>query len=195
MPVFIKDVRNELKSGADKVKTHTPPSYISRNVLKYPKLKVTKLTQAGDLSAKTLTFSCIVASENPKRKGSRPNYKVTIKFHNMIYKEVETPQFNTRLLVSQRKKSKKFVRWHKKPSVKLNPVSLKCQCEDFRHRFEHQLKSEKALIGGPRKYTRKTKPWEQGGYPYANETDKLGYCKHIQSLFHVLKREKKIREV
>lgn len=75
-------------------------------------------------------------------------------------------------------------------------------CADFCHRFGFPIAKAGALAYGiPVPYIRKTPEWTLGNikkweddktgtvkkpYPYANPTDKLGYCKHIHSLLAYL---------
>lgn len=60
------------------------------------------------------------------------------------------------------------------PSIKSNPVGLRCGCQDFRFRFEYPLSLIKSLIGPVRKYTRKTTT-----RPPVNPDNVPGYCKHL----------------
>lgn len=81
-------------------------------------------------------------------------------------------------------------------------------CADFRHKFETPIARAGALaFGTARPYIRKTPEWTLGNikkweddktgevkkpYPYANPTDKLGYCKHIHSFLAYLMDDAKL---
>lgn len=189
MPVLLKNVKKALEADIAKVgKTpdgsykHTPPSIVGRKISKYPKLGVSKFETRPRPGIKSLSYTGLVKSEST---GIR--YKVTIQFHNLVYKDIESKQFFNKAKIG------KVVKYYRTPSVQRNPVTMKCQCQDFRHRFETPLSKAGGLIGGPRKYTRKTSPWPVGR-PSANATDKLGMCKHLSSLLFHLRDKGLIKE-
>lgn len=200
MPVYLKKVKKELESDRNKVGKDkngnfkfVPPSIIGRKVSQYPDLRTSKLNQIARPGIKALDYTAIVASENPK-VSTEPEYKVTVQFFNMVFKEVESKQFSIKSQIgSTVAGGKKSFVYHRRPTFEKNPVKVKCQCLDFRHRFETQLAKSGGLIGGPRKYIRKTPVWPDG-YPFANSTDKLGFCKHIKSLLSTLKEKGLVRE-
>ncbi len=196
MTVKFGQLKKSLKQGgASKKKTHEPPSFVYRDSAQYPDLAIEsrffkirpEFLRNGNKGS--LFFVAVVKSEDPNR-GSRlktknpdvkPAYKVTIKFEDIIFKDVPTEGYDTELKLSSGK-----VKYYKKPNFSRKGVRLKCQCADFRHRFEHQLAKEGALFGPPRKYKRKTQPWKMGGRPYANQTNKIGFCKHVNSFHNFL---------
>jgi len=190
MPVFLKDIKRELESDIGKVGQAAdgsykfePPNIVGRKISKYTKLKVTKVSSTPTFGTNSISYNGLAASESDK--GIK--YKVTIRFHDMQFKDIASKQFSTEA------KMGKVTKYHRIPTVQRNPVMLKCSCQDFRHRFETQLSNASGLVGGPRKYTRKTPPWPIG-YPFANSTNKLGICKHVNSLLFILKDKGLIKE-
>jgi hypothetical protein len=182
MPVFLKKLKRDLQSGKNLKGNYTPPNYISRDVKDYTKLRIEDFDQVARPGIKALDFQGIVTSEHTSPQ-SEPNYKVTIQFHDIVFNDTPQSRVDIKIPIDDKNSIFKYIR---KPSIDKNPVMLRCQCQDFRHRFEHEIAAEDGLIGRPRKYTRKTPPWPVG-YPYANASDKLGYCKHIHSLLFYLK--------
>lgn len=89
-----------------------------------------------------------------------------------------------------------------------NEGTIVKNCADFRHKFETPIaKSGSLAYGTARPYIRKTPEWTLGNikkweddktgdvkkpYPYANPTDKLGYCKHIHSFLAYLMDDAKL---
>lgn len=184
MPVFLKKVKRDLQTGKNLKGNHVPPNYVQRDVKDYPRLKVEGLTQTPRPGIKIMDFSAIVPSQTVAGKA----YKVIVQFHDISFTDQPVSRRDGKL-----KLDSGAIKYFNKPSIDKNPVKLKCQCDDYRHRFEHELHAENGLIGAPRKYTRKTPPWPNG-YPYANATDKMGYCKHIHSLLFHLKGKAIITE-
>lgn len=194
MPVLLKEIKRQLQSDTGKVGKNkdgeykfTPPNIVGRKINKYPKLKVTKLESKPRPGLNVLSYTGLVSSEN--QVGTK--YKVSIDFHDVEYKKLETAQFKNEVTIKSGGKSENL--YHRTMSVAKNPVKLKCQCSDFRHRFETPLARKGGLIGGPRKYTRKTDPWPVGR-PFANSTKKLGICKHIASVLEAIKNDGMLKE-
>ncbi len=198
MAVFLKDVKRELQSDLGSVGKNPdgtykfiPPSIVGRRLRDYTQLRVSKITSNASIVQKMLSFSGLVTSE---QKGSI-RYKVTIQFHEMIFKELKSKQFSQEVTTGRGKNKKTM--FHRIPSIQRNPVMLKCQCKDFQHRFEFPLWFADGLIGAPTPYTRKTDPWNRqgtGGRPSVNSTEKVGICKHVNSLLEVLRSEGLIKE-
>lgn len=190
MPLFLKDIKKILAQDKDKVGRDAdgdykfkPPRIISRRLIDYAKLKVTALEKSLRVGVKIIDFSGIVPSETTVGK----KYRVTVRFNDIMFSDKKNKVF------TQEGKVGEDTVFYKMPTVNGNPVMLKCSCDDFRHRFEHQLADNDALIGAPRKYRRKT-PLYPVGYPYANSTDKVGICKHVYSMVDFLKRQGHIKE-
>ena len=190
MPVFLKELKRELQSDRSKVGKdasgnykQTPPNVIGRLVRKYPVLNVSKQTSRAVPRLDWLTFTGLVASETTGIK-----YKVSIQFQDMKFKNIQTKQFSIETTTNDNKKA-----FHRPPTASKNQVRIKCSCQDFQHRFETQLKIFDGLIGSPRPYTRKTKPWPEGR-PLANATDKIGFCKHVSSLLAHLNSKGLVKE-
>lgn len=198
MPVFLKDVKRELQSDLGRVGKNPdgsfkfiPPSIVGRRLRDYSQLRVSKITKSASPSRDMLTFTALVSSENTK--GIK--YKVTIEFHNLKFKDLKSAQFSEEVKTGRGRGAKKM--YHRVPTVQRNPVKLKCQCKDFQHRFEFPLDKVDGLIGAPTPYTRKTDPWNRrgtGGRPSVNSTEKVGICKHINSVLEVLKDQGMIKE-
>lgn len=202
------------KGGKSKVGTYIPPRFLWRDANTYPELSLVNNTltlipkklkdNVGDLD-----FIGVIKSEFPNRKkpkGSRskgvgPSYKVTIKFENVLFSELKD-KIHTEELDFKDKKL-----YFKKPTLARNSAKIRCQCADFRFKFETQVAKAGALAyGTPRPYIRKTPEWTLGNmkkweddpannikpYPQANPTDKLGYCKHIHSFLAYLMDDAKM---
>lgn len=198
MPVFLKQIKHELESDIDKVGRLSngdykfePPNIVGRKINKYPKLSITKFEKRPRFGTNAISFTALISSES--EDGIR--YKTTVQFHKIKFKDVQSAQFSNVSKMGLGKKA--VIKYHRLPSVQKNPVTLKCACMDFRHRFETPLSKVGGLIGGPRKYTRLTQAWKAdgtGGYPSVNSTKKLGICKHVSSLLNYLKDNKMIKE-
>jgi hypothetical protein len=189
MPVFLKDIKKELEKDKNKVGKkpngdlkHKPPTIISRKLADYPVLDIQKLTVHANPKQETLKFKGVIQSET-----SSTWYKVTLEFHDVSFREEENSRHTDKIMVEDDKY------FYSPPSASRNPVRMRCQCEDWRHRFEHPMKEVDALVGARRSYTRKTPPWPQG-YPYANSTEKLGMCKHLYTFLYVLYAQKFLKE-
>ena len=188
MPVSLKQIKKELQSDVSKVGKdrngdykHTPPNIVGRRVAKYPKLKVTKLNMEPNEQVGKVKVTGLSASESSSTK-----YKVYIEFYDVQFSDIETKQFNNKIMT--KRGNKKQAIWHRNFTYGKNPVRVRCQCMDFRHRFQKPLKDADGLYGGFIGYTRKTPAWPQG-QPFANSTNKLGICKHINSLLWALDRQ------
>lgn len=197
-----------LKGGKTKVGNYTPPRFLWRDANEYTALPIIPKTldlvpkKVGSESA-DLDFIGVIKSEFPNRKkpkGSKskdvgPSYRVTIKFENVSFSE-KKDKIHTEELDYKGGKL-----YYKKPTLSKNSAKIRCQCADFRHKFETQIAKAGSLAYGiPRPYIRKTPEWTMGNikkweddpvnnkkpYPYANPTDKLGYCKHIHSFLAYL---------
>lgn len=196
MPVLLKDIKRDLekdigKTGrkADGSYKFVPPSIVGRRLRDYTKLRTTKIEKIvkpnKDNTGK-VTFTGLVASESSSIK-----YKVWAEFSKLEFKSIESKTFSNK--ITTRRGGKRISLFYKTPSAKKNPVKLRCQCQDFRHRFENPLAKAGGLVGGARKYTRKTDPWPVGR-PEVNSTSKLGICKHINSFLLALNDKDMVKE-
>ena len=194
MAVRYSGLKKSLKQGgAKKKKFHSPPSFIYRDEKEYKDLEIVKVGEdtftvrpeflkTGNKGS--LYFSAVVKSEYPSRKNSKagtdvaPSYKVTVKFEDVIFSDKPKKELTGSIELSNGK-----TKYFRTPSFSRKEIRVRCQCADFRHRFEHQLKAVGGLFGNARKFKGRTTPKpENGGRPYANATNKLGFCKHIKSL-------------
>ncbi|NRA76865.1 MAG: hypothetical protein HRU18_01545 [Pseudoalteromonas sp.] len=211
MSLKLRQVKKGMKSGGKtKPNTYTPPRFLYRDANSYAELpiipktldlipKKLKLGKNDKTAVADLDFVGVIESEFPKRKkpkGSKskdvgPSYRVTIKFENVKFSKVKDDKVYTEAL-----EWKGQTVYYKKPTLAKNSAKIRCQCADFRHKFETPIARAGSLAyGTPRPYKRKTEDptdanmlkWENGELeqkprPFANPTDKLGYCKHIHSL-------------
>lgn len=189
MAITLNDIKKDLQSDMNKVGRDgngefkfLPPSIVGRKLIKYPKLTVGGF-EKRILPGNILNFTGLVSSET--EDGIK--YKVQISFPEIEFQTEPSAQVNQEIKHGER------IKFHRAPSTHRSVVKLKCQCMDFRHRFEHPLHAAGGLIGAPRSYTRKTRKWPIG-YPSVNSTNKLGVCKHIHSLLLKMKDEKMIKE-
>jgi len=193
MPVYLKDFKRSLERDLGKVGTKangdykfTPPNIVARKLKDYPSLPVSKITSIERPGINAISYSGLVKSESSPIK-----YKATVQFHEVSFND--TPTEKHKIPVKINAGDGEVTMYHEQVRVKKHPVMIKCQCEDFRHRFETEAADNDALIGRPKKYRRKTPAWPVGR-PYANSTEKIGFCKHINSLIIALSKEDKIDE-
>lgn len=216
MAVFLKKVKRELEKGKRKKDTHEPPSYVWRKTSDYPNLAVNKFDWRFIKGTNQAEYKGVVKSENVW--GNTPaSYKVTVRFNDVKFQKKAPNSSRAKEIMKTLVLSGEKV-WFYPPTFDKNPVQLKCSCQDFRHRFETQLAQFGGIIGAPRKYKRLTPVWtnDGGGRPYANHADptdgsaklriqgssgggetissKLGYCKHVHSMFVHLKKEGHVAE-
>jgi hypothetical protein len=182
LPVFYRDVKAELEE-------------FGRKPRRYPRLTMSTPEVHPWVGMKSLMFKTVVEGETDK-------YVTSIQFYDIEFNEDKTKRCTEMIEIqSARKKKVKgkakgetFILFHEKPSKKNHPVALKCECPDFRFRFEKELFDHDGLIGATfRKYTRKTPPPPEG-YPYANPEELMGFCKHLNSLIANLKDLQKIKD-
>lgn len=166
MPVYLKDVSRELRQ-------------FGRMATKYPTYRVTKLTPLGSDITKSVSYKAVVTGETN-------NYQVNVQFFKVFYSDDKKDGY---LPVDV--DDKKL--YYRPPTVRSNPVHLKCSCPDFRFRFEKELYDAGGLVGNWRRYTRKTPP-PPVGYPYANPEHYLGFCKHTWSVLDHLKSKGLVKE-
>lgn len=191
MPILLKRIKHELSKDKEKVGVksdgelkHKPPSIVSRELRDYSKLKILKLDRAVHIekNLRAIDFTGIVPSESVSGR----KYRITIRFHDIVMSSKQTDVVKVPVKIEAGVNTGKVI-FYKVPTISANAVKLRCTCDDFRHRFEHELDKEDGLIGEPRKYKRETPPWEKGGRPYANSTGKVGMCKHVYSMILYLK--------
>ena len=209
----LKVIKKELKKGKTKIGKY-PLNHVSRDADNdYSKLSVEdgSITVMPMVTMNTLRFTGVVTSENPSREKPKTDglnkthldvassYLVTIQFLEIKFNDKKSEAFNSPIKIQG--EDGPITKWYRKPSFNRKRVQIKCQCADFRHRFENQLKNQGALFSQPRKYTRKTPAWTIGlyqawlddpannpyPYPFANADNKIGFCKHVSSFYTHLK--------
>lgn len=168
MPLYLKDVKRELRQFRKGAPT------------KYPIYRVTSLTTVGSEVTKSVSHKAVVSGETN-------NYQLNVQFFKVFYSDTKK---DDNYLPVQADGERAFFRV---PTVRNNPVHIKCSCPDFRFRFEKQLYDAGGLVGNWRRYTRLTPP-PPVGYPYANPDNYLGFCKHVWSLLDHLKAKGLIKE-
>lgn len=174
MAVLLKDVKKDLKK-------------FGRDANKYPKYRIAKITSRASEVTKSISYKAIVYGETN-------NYQVHVQFFKVMYSETPKTGYEKIEVDSSGSNSgKKTTLYYKVPTVRDNPVHLKCSDPDFRFRFEKPLYDQGGLIGNWRRYQRKTPP-PPVGYPYANPDNHLGFCKHLWSFFDELKKKKLLKE-
>ncbi len=166
MPVFLKDVKKELRS-------------FGRQAGKYPIYRVSKVTPLGSAITKSVSYKAVVTGETN-------NYQVNIQFFKVLFQENKKDGFGKIMADGVNM-------FYKTPTVRANPVHIKCSCPDFRFRFEKELYDAGGLVGNWRRYQRKTPP-PPVGHPYANPEHWLGYCKHVWSVLDFLKDKELVKE-
>lgn len=157
-------------------KIYSGLSAFGRNPGSYPPLKMRKLETLASPGIKSLMYKSVI-------KGETDDYLTYAQFFNLEYSDIKDKEF------SEAEKVGNKVKYHKKPSISKNPVSLKCSCTDFRFCFEKELYDSKALVGAYRKYTPVKPP---SGRPPKNPGHHLGCCKHVYNLIEILKRNGRI---
>lgn len=167
MPVYLKDVKQELRK------------FRPGTTRKYPIYRVTKMTSVGSEITKSVSYKAVVSGETN-------NYQINIQFFKVKYAEGKKEGYSP--VDAEGEKL-----YYKIPTIRSNPVHIKCSCPDFRFRFEKELYDAGGLVGNWRRYTRKTPPPPKG-YPYANPQHLLGFCKHVWSALDHLKSKGLVKE-
>lgn len=197
MPIYLKDLKKRLQADANKVGKkpngdwkYTPPRIISRKLDEYPDLPVGKVQMLPRPSLKYLSVIGLCKSEtNPSK-----SYKVIIHCHDTEFKDEETGNYTNKTSYKDRK-GRRVIKYHKNISVKNNRFSFSCNCLDFHHRFNYELADVDSLVGNRHSgYERVTPAWPLGE-PNVNSTEKVGICKHLNSLLNYLYKKKIVREV
>lgn len=145
------------------------------------------------VGVKTLQFQAVV---KPNSKLVKGNYTTTIRFFDVKGSEVQTNTNHD----SIEQDGKTY--YYQTPSVKKNPVQIKCSCSSYRFEFEYQNYQVGALIGNWRRYKRKTPPAQRPANPknpnpigadFVNPADLQGYCKHLNALIKLLYKQGKVK--
>ena len=193
MPIYLKDIKRALERDTGKVGfkkngdyKYTPPNIVARKLGNYPSLPVSKSDGTPNFKDGSMTFTGLVQSQS-----SADKYRCYVKMHGVPFFEKPDDEHREEEEMMIHGKVKKLYRAG--INIKDSPVSVRCTCLDFQHRFSHQLAEEDALVGQPIKYTRKTPAWPVGR-PYANSTDKVGICKHLNAFLNELNRLGMIEE-
>src|SRR3990172_80560 len=151
MPVFLKKLKQELQKDKKLKGVYTPPNFVQRYVKDYPVIDPKTFDVVGAPGIKALQFTAIVPTDT-NGPGSLPNYKVSCWFYNVDF--YDNPENNLSVPIDIETSKGWIVKYHRPPSFNKNQAKLKCQCADFRFRFEWELSEIDGLIGGPRKYTK-----------------------------------------
>lgn len=157
MPVFFKDVKTDMKK-------------VPRDPNSYPRLPNRKVESIARPGIKSLTYKSIILGETD-------NYISTIQFFKVGFNGGKNKKFSIPSKVEG-----KLV-YHEKLSIKKHPSMMKCSCPDFRFMWEKPLYDNKGLIGRFRKYTKVAGSTR----PSRNPDERIGFCKHVNSLLSALK--------
>jgi hypothetical protein len=138
-------------------------------------------------SKKKIKGTDFTAVSHPKKLGKSGlppklqfiQYLVTVRFHEVKFSEQGTQKFNTPFMVDGEQVFAKV------PSIKENPVMIKCQCRDFQMVWEKPLADGNGLWPN-NKWTRYERVTPPSGLPPRNPNEKMGYCKHIQNFLEYL---------
>ena len=204
--VFLKPlVRKEMNQYFDGYGNGRDRSKYNKN-LDVSKLDITPETEDG-----TLTFRASIRSEyqrdekrskgnaNINHRSSKSlkfiNYLVTVRFHKVTFSEEKTPEFDKTW------EDTWDDTYSKAPSIAANPAMIRCQCRDFMMTWEKWLAEKGGLWPDNKwtKYRRKTKfnpmqkPHPVYNPPYRNPDEKMGYCKHVETLLNHLYNEDMIK--
>jgi hypothetical protein len=116
----------------------------------------------------------------PPEKKKFINYLVTAKFLEVNFSDdamtLDTPQ---RFFGSGNN-----VYYAEMPTIKNNKVMLRCQCQDFIHTWSVALAKNNGLWPNSTAWTPYTRltPISMTRYPVKNPDDRMGYCKHVETL-------------
>jgi len=114
-----------------------------------------------------------------KGEGFRnPEFKKTTYKTIIFFKDVKFEESKKGKNIVELKPSSGDNVFLEKIDLRSADIKVRCSCPDFRHRFEHFNKRDKALYGNPRSYTRKT-----DNYPPVNPKKVNGVCKHLMKMF------------
>jgi hypothetical protein len=107
-------------------------------------------------------------------------YLVTVRFHDVEFKDVESKQFNQKWDVAGR------TSFSRMPTIENNPVMMRCQCRDWSLTFEKPV-AENGGLWPNNVWTKYQRLTPKGtGYPERNPKSKMGYCKHIATFLQYL---------
>lgn len=166
MPIYLKDVKAELRK-------------FGRTASKYPQYRVSKLQSRASNITKSVSYKAIV-------RGETDNYMVHVQFFNVIFSKDKKPDYVPVKVDDE-------LWYYRVPTIRSNPVHIKCSDPDFRFRFEKELYDNSGLVGNWRRYTRKTPP-PPAGRPYVNPEHWMGFCKHIWSFLLYLQNAGLLKE-
>jgi hypothetical protein len=165
MPILAKVLKTDMKK-------------FPRKISDYSRLQVRSLEIQPAPGINVLSFVGMVRSETTPSNA----YKTQIRFFDVEWSKTRTTRMDQPVPVGDNQ----TIWYHRIPNTRYNPIAIKCQCDDFRFRWEKQNHDAGSMIGNWRRYTRKTPP-PPVGLPYVNPDDLLGYCKHIHNLFMALR--------
>lgn len=157
-------------------KTQTTLSQIIRDMKsfrdpnKYPQARISGFKASHWIGTKTVIYQCMADSLTK----STAKYALSFEFHGVEYYETKVKA--TMLTTDKQPNGKRY--YYEPPIIGSNPVQIRCQCPDFRHRFSWEDKKANALKGNPKKYVPVSPP---SGRPPVNPDHVMGFCKHAWS--------------
>ncbi len=163
-----KGKKTKLKDNEKMVKTRVKVKQ-KNGVIKY----VTKMVLVKRAKDKTRD------EDGNKIAKRHVNYLVTIQFHEMEFVEKGNRIYNQKWKVEGKDK------FSRTPAISIHPAKIKCQCRDFMFTWEKAL-AEKNGLWPNNKWTSYIRLTSLAEYPRRNPMEKMGYCKHVETLLTYL---------
>lgn len=107
------------------------------------------------------------------------NYLVTVQFLEMEYKQTPNRIYNQKWKVEGKDV------YSRTPAISIHPAKIKCQCRDFMFTWEKSLAEQNGLWPN-NKWTKYVRLTSLDEYPRRNPKEKMGYCKHVETLLTYL---------
>ncbi len=107
------------------------------------------------------------------------NYLVTVQFHEVEYKAEQNRIYNMKWKVEGKDM------YSRTPAISTHPAKIKCQCRDFMFTWEKALAENNGLWPN-NKWTKYVRLTSLAEYPRRNPMEKMGYCKHIETMLSYL---------
>ena len=179
---------SEFPSKSVKQTKETNVSHKNR-LKKIKKLMIkAKAREKADLKKELVSRkkNIITYNDNPPAK----SYRTRIRFEGVEFGDKKDDQFTIPAKVGSK------LKFHEPLDTNKHKVSLKCNCQNFRHEYATQLAKKSSLIGAAPKYNRLTRPFKRPGKPsnpnpfghdFVNPDNLLGFCKHTRNLITALK--------
>lgn len=192
---FIANMTSEFpalrtKQAKDTVKHH------KKRIKEIKKLMVkAKAREKAELKKELVSRkkNIVVYTNNPPAK----SYRTRIRFEGVNFSDKKSDAFPVPAKVGNK------LKYHELLKTGKHKVSMRCNCQSFRHEYSRQLANKGSLIGGAPNYHRLTKPLKRPvkpsnpnpfGHDFVNPNNLLGYCKHTRNLLRALKKANFFKE-